>query len=49
MAKNKFLSCDFDDYDDGSENSGKSRDRDMEPGDAGWLGDDEDSKWVKDL
>lgn len=30
-----------DDYDDGSPDSGKSRDWDMEPGDPGWLGDDE--------
>ncbi len=27
-----------DDYDDGTETSGKSRDWDMEPGDPGWLG-----------
>jgi len=27
-----------DDYDDGTESSGKSQDWDMEPGDSGWLG-----------
>lgn len=31
---------DWDDYDDGTEDSGKSRDWDMEPGDDGWLGGD---------
>lgn len=25
-------------YDDGTENSGKSKDWDMEPGDPGWVG-----------
>lgn len=29
---------DDDDYDDGTEDSGKSRDWDMEPGDPGWIG-----------
>ena len=38
----KKCCCD-DDYDDGSEDSGKSRDWDMEPGDAGWLGSDDDA------
>lgn len=33
---------DDDDYDDGTEDSGKSRDWDMEPGDSGWLGPVED-------
>lgn len=28
------------DYDDGTEESGKSKDWDMEPGDPGWLGSD---------
>jgi hypothetical protein len=32
-----------DDYDDGTEESGKSQDWDMEPGDAGWLGPVDDS------
>ena len=27
-----------DDYDNGSEDSGKSQDWDMEPGDEGWIG-----------
>lgn len=31
---------DWDDYDDGTEDSGKSRDWDMEPSDDGWLGGD---------
>lgn len=31
--------CEDEDYDDGSEDSGRSRDWDMEPGDPGWLGD----------
>ncbi len=31
-----------DDYDSGAEDSGKSQDWDMEPGDPGWLGAVED-------
>lgn len=44
------MSGDFkdDDYDDGSESSGRSRDRDMEPGDAGWL-ESEGDEFYKDL
>lgn len=41
MKNPKFTTWDDDDYDDGSEDSGKSRDWDMEPGDPGWLGDDD--------
>lgn len=33
--------CSCDDYDDGTEESGKSKDWDMEPGDPGWLGSEE--------
>jgi len=35
-----YNSCD--DYDDGTEDSEKSKDWDMEPGDPGWLGGDVD-------
>lgn len=35
-------SCDPDDDYDGTEDSGKSKDWDMEPGDEGWLGGDDD-------
>ena len=31
---------DSDDYDDGDEDSARSKDWDMEPGDPGWLGDE---------
>jgi|TARA_R110000850_G_scaffold264163_2_gene393114 hypothetical protein len=40
MNNPKFTTWE-DDYDDGSEDSGKSKDWDMEPGDPGWLGDDD--------
>lgn len=38
MRTLQMSSWDDDDYDNGSEDSGKSRDWDMEPGDPGWLG-----------
>jgi len=40
-GRSKLMPNDSDDYDDGSEESGRSRDWNMEPGDPGWLGDPE--------
>jgi len=37
-----LMSGDDDDYDSGEEDSGKSQDWDMEPGDPGWLGPEDD-------